>query len=253
LSGDVKGVVLLDVTPLSLGLETMGGVFTKLIERNTTIPTRKEEVFSTASDGQNAVSVNIFQGEREIASHNKKLGDFELSGIMPAPRGVPKIKVAFDIDANGILSVTAKDEGTNKEAKITVTGSSSLSKDEVERMVQEAVEFAEEDKKQKEKIERHNSADGLVYSVEKSMNDLGEKVTEEEKTVIGEKITALKEVMESEDEEAFTTALNELQAKAFELSQRIYEQSQENQPSTDENVVDAEIVEPEVVEDSPQG
>lgn len=253
LSGDVKGVVLLDVTPLSLGLETMGGVFTKLIDRNTTIPTRKEEVFSTAADGQTAVSVNIFQGEREIAQHNKKLGDFELSGIMPAPRGVPKIKVAFDIDANGILSVTAKDEGTNKEAKITVTGSSNLSKDEVERMVQEAAEYAEEDKKQKQKIERHNSADGLIYSVEKSMNDLGEKVTEEEKTAITEKITALKDVMESEDEEVFNTALNELQTKAFELSQRIYEQSQENQPPTDENIVDAEVVEPEVVEESPQG
>ena len=172
---------------------------------------------------------------------------------MPAPRGVPKIKVAFDIDANGILSVTAKDEGTNKEAKITVTGSSNLSKDEVERMVQEAAEYAEEDKKQKQKIERHNSADGLIYSVEKSMNDLGEKVTEEEKTAITEKITALKDVMESEDEEVFNTALNELQTKAFELSQRIYEQSQENQPPTDENIVDAEVVEPEVVEESPQG
>ena len=242
LGGEVKDVVLLDVTPLSLGIETMGGVMTKLIERNTTIPTRKEEVFSTAADSQTSVHVKVCQGEREIAAHNKQLGDFELSGLPPAPRGVPKIKVTFDIDANGILSVSAKDEGTGKEQKITVTGSSNLDKSDVERMVKEAAMYAEEDKKQREKVEKRNSADSLIYNVEKSMKDLEDKVEESEKTDIEEKIKALRDVIDGEDTEAFDKAFGELQNTAFSLSQRIYEQSQ--QPETTENeVVDAEVVE----------
>lgn len=242
LGGEVKDVVLLDVTPLSLGIETMGGVMTKLIERNTTIPTRKEEVFSTAADAQTSVHVKVCQGEREIAAHNKQLGDFELSGLPPAPRGVPKIKVTFDIDANGILSVSAKDEGTGKEQKITVTGSSNLDKSDVERMVKEAAMYAEEDKKQREKVEKRNSADSLIYNVEKSMKDLEDKVEESEKTEIEEKIKALRDVIDGEDTEAFDKAYGELQTTAFSLSQRIYEQNQQPQ-TTEDDVVDAEVVE----------
>ena len=243
LGGEVKDVVLLDVTPLSLGIETMGGVMTKLIERNTTIPTRKEETFSTASDGQTTVHVKVCQGEREIASHNKQLGDFELLGLPPAPRGVPKIKVTFDIDANGILSVSAKDEGTGKEQKITVTGSSNLDKSDVERMVKEAAMYAEEDKKHREKVEKRNSADSLIYNVEKSMNDLEDKVEETEKAEIEEKIKALREVLDSEDTEAFDQAFQDLQSTAFSLSQKIYEQAQQAETTTENEVVDAEIVE----------
>ena len=243
LGGEVKDVVLLDVTPLSLGIETMGGVMTKLIERNTTIPTRKEETFSTASDGQTTVHVKVCQGEREIASHNKQLGDFELLGLPPAPRGVPKIKVTFDIDANGILSVSAKDEGTGKEQKITVTGSSNLDKSDVERMVKEAAMYAEEDKKHREKVEKRTSADSLIYNVEKSMNDLEDKVEETEKAEIEEKIKALREVLDSEDTEAFDQAFQDLQSTAFSLSQKIYEQAQQAETTTENEVVDAEIVE----------
>jgi len=243
LGGEVKDVVLLDVTPLSLGIETMGGVMTKLIERNTTIPARKEETFSTGADGQTTVYVKVCQGEREIASHNKQLGDFELSGLPPAPRGVPKIKVTFDIDANGILSVSAKDEGTGKEQKITVTGSSNLDKSDVERMVQEAAMYAEEDKKQREKVEKRNSADSLIYNVEKSMNDLEDKVEETEKAEIEEKIKALREVIDGEDTEAFDNAFQDLQSTAFSLSQKIYEQTQQTETTTEDDVVDAEVVE----------
>ena len=243
LGGEVKDVVLLDVTPLSLGIETLGGVMSKLIERNPTIPTRKEETFSTASDGQTTVHVKVCQGEREIASHNKQLGDFELLGLPPAPRGVPKIKVTFDIDANGILSVSAKDEGTGKEQKITVTGSSNLDKSDVERMVKEAAMYAEEDKKHREKVEKRNSADSLIYNVEKSMNDLEDKVEETEKAEIEEKIKALREVLDSEDTEAFDQAFQDLQSTAFSLSQKIYEQAQQAETTTENEVVDAEIVE----------
>ena len=242
LAGEVKDVLLLDVTPLSLGIETMGGVMTKLIERNTTIPTRKEEVFSTASDGQTSVHVKVCQGEREIAMHNKLLGDFELSGIPTAPRGVPKIKVTFDIDTNGILSVSAKDEGTGKEQKITVTGSSNLSKDDIDRMVKEAAQFADEDKKQREKVEKRNSADNLIYNVEKSLNDLGDKVEESEKEEINSKISDLRAVLDSDDTEAFDNAYQELQSKAFALSQKIYEQSQSATSESADEVIDAEVV-----------
>lgn len=242
LAGEVKDILLLDVTPLSLGIETMGGVMTKLIERNTTIPTKKEETFSTAADGQTSVHVKVCQGEREIAAHNKQLGDFELAGLPPAPRGVPKIKVTFDIDANGILSVSAKDEGTGKEQKITVTGSSNLSKDDVERMVKEAAAHAEEDKKQREKVEKKNSADNLIYNVEKSLNDLGEKVEESEKNEIQTKIETLRNIMNSDDSEEFENAFQDLQSSAFALSQKIYDQQNQNTTDTD-NVVDAEVVE----------
>lgn len=241
LSGDVKDVVLLDVTPLSLGLETMGGVMTKLIERNTTIPCRKEETFSTAADNQPSVHVKVYQGEREIAAHNKGLGDFELAGIPPAPRGVPKIKVTFDIDANGILSVTAKDEGTNKEAKITVTGSSNLSKEDVERMVQEAAANAEEDKQKRERIEKRNQADSLIYNIEKTLVDLGDKAEESDKTNVEEKTKAMRELLDTEDAEAFDKAFEELQSAMFALSQKLY-QSQQETESTGDEVIDAEVV-----------
>jgi molecular chaperone DnaK len=242
LAGEVKDVLLLDVTPLSLGIETMGGVMTKLIERNTTIPTRKEEVFSTASDGQSSVHVKVCQGEREIASHNKQLGDFELSGIPAAPRGVPKIKVTFDIDANGILSVSAKDEGTGKEQKITVTGSSSLDKSDIDRMVKEAATYAEEDKQQREKIEKRNSADSLIYNVEKTISDMGDKITEEEKDEVKQKIETLRGLLNSTEDEDFDKAFQELQESAFAMSQKLYEQSQPTEAETTDEVVDAEVV-----------
>jgi len=242
LAGEVKDVLLLDVTPLSLGIETMGGVMTKLIERNTTIPTRKEEVFSTASDGQSSVHVKVCQGEREIASHNKQLGDFELSGIPAAPRGVPKIKVTFDIDANGILSVSAKDEGTGKEQKITVTGSSSLDKSDIDRMVKEAATYAEEDKQQREKIEKRNSADSLIYNVEKTISDMGDKITEEEKDEVKQKIETLRGLLNSTEDEDFDKAFQDLQESAFAMSQKLYEQSQPTEAETTDEVVDAEVV-----------
>ena len=245
LAGDVKGVLLLDVTPLSLGIETMGGIMTKLIERNTTIPCKKEEVFSTAADNQPSVHIKICQGEREIATQNKALGDFELAGIPPAPRGVPKIKVVFDIDANGILSVTAIDQGTNKEAKITVTGSSNLSDDEIERMVQEAAANAEEDKKQKEKIEKRNNADNLVYNTEKTVKDLGDKIDETEKTSIEEKITALREALNNEDTETLDKAYEDLQQASFALAQKLYQSQQAEESPTansSDEIIDAEVV-----------
>ena len=242
LAGEVKDVLLLDVTPLSLGIETMGGVMTKLIERNTTIPTKKEEVFSTAADGQTSVHVKVCQGEREIASHNKQLGDFELSGIPAAPRGVPKIKVTFDIDANGILSVSAKDEGTGKEQKITVTGSSNLDKTDIERMVKEAAAHAEEDKQQREKIEKRNSADSLIYNVEKTISDMGDKITEEEKDTVKQKIETLRGLLNSTEDEEFDKAFQDLQESAFSMSQKLYEQSQAAATETDEEVIDAEVV-----------
>ena len=242
LAGEVKDVLLLDVTPLSLGIETMGGVMTKLIERNTTIPTKKEEVFSTAADGQTSVHVKVCQGEREIASHNKQLGDFELSGIPAAPRGVPKIKVTFDIDANGILSVSAKDEGTGKEQKITVTGSSNLDKTDIERMVKEAAAHAEEDKQQREKIEKRNSADSLIYNVEKTISDMGDKITEEEKDTVKQKFETLRALLNSTEDEEFDKAFQDLQESAFSMSQKLYEQSQAAATETDGEVIDAEVV-----------
>jgi molecular chaperone DnaK len=245
LAGDVKGVLLLDVTPLSLGIETMGGIMTKLIERNTTIPCKKDEIFSTAADNQPSVQIKICQGERELASQNKLLGDFELAGIPPAPRGIPKIKVVFDIDANGILSVTAIDQGTNKEAKITVTGSSNLSKEEIERMVQEAAANAESDKKQKERIEKRNSADNLIYNTEKTVKDLGDNIDESEKDEINSKIKAMREALDNEESETFDAVYDDLQQAAFGLAQKLYQNQQtetsQSESSSDE-VIDAEVV-----------
>jgi len=255
LGGEVKDVVLLDVTPLSLGIETLGGVMTKLIDRNTTIPTRKEEVFSTAADGQTSVHVKVCQGEREIASHNKMLGDFELSGLPPAPRGVPKIKVTFDIDANGILSVSARDEGTGKEQKITVTGSSNLNKDEVDKMVKEAAAHADEDKKQRELAEKRNQGDQLIYSVERTIKDLGDKATEDEKTDINGKIGALRTALGNETLDGYDTAFGDLQTASFTLAERLYKQNEEaaaaggtpadaeqQASGADDDVIDAEVV-----------
>ena len=254
LGGEVKDVVLLDVTPLSLGIETLGGVMTKLIDRNTTIPTRKEEVFSTAADGQTSVHVKVCQGEREIASHNKMLGDFELSGLPPAPRGVPKIKVTFDIDANGILSVSARDEGTGKEQKITVTGSSNLNKDEVDKMVKEAAAHADEDKKQRELAEKRNQGDQLIYSVERTIKDLGDKATEDEKTDINGKIGALRTALGNETLDGYDTAFGDLQTASFTLAERLYKQNEEAAATgapadageqaggADDDVIDAEVV-----------
>ena len=223
LNKEVKGIVLLDVTPLSLGIETLGGVMTKQIDRNTTIPTKKSEVFSTAADGQTDVHVKVFQGERDIASHNKMLGDFQLSGIPAAPRGIPKIEVTFDIDANGIVKVSAKDLGSGKEQSITVTGSSTLSKSEVERMVREAAENADADRQFKEKAERHNKADQAIFSTERTLKDLGDKATEAEKSDIEGKIAELRAATETDDDNRITTAMNALQEATYALSTRLYQ------------------------------
>jgi chaperone protein DnaK len=256
LGGEVKDVVLLDVTPLSLGIETLGGVMTKLIERNTTIPTRKSETFSTAADGQTDVHVKVYQGEREMASANKLLGDFQLSGIPPAPRGVPQIEVTFDIDANGILSVSAKDKGTGKEQRITVTGSSNLNKDEVERMVKEAAANAEADRLAKEKIERRNKADQAIYTTERTLKDLGDKATAEEKSNVESKIAALRAALEADDAGRIESEMNALQEATFALSQRLYQEAQaasgpeagqnghqpgSNAASANDDVIDAEF------------
>ena len=225
LGGEVKDVVLLDVTPLSLGIETLGGVMTKLIDRNTTIPTRKSETFSTAADGQTDVHVKVYQGEREIAAANKMLGDFQLSGIPPSPRGVPQIEVTFNIDANGILSVTAKDRASGREQSITVTGSSNLNKADVERMVSEAAANAEADRKARSQAESRNKADQLIYSTERTIKDLGDKVTETEKNDIENKIAALRTAVGGDDTDKIENALNELQTASFGLSERLYKES----------------------------
>lgn len=225
LGGDVKGLLLLDVTPLSLGIETMGGICTKVIERNTTIPTKKSQVFSTAVDNQPGVEIHVLQGEREMSKDNKSLGMFKLDGIAPAPRGVPQIEVTFDIDANGIVHVSAKDLGTGKEQKITITSSTNMNKDEIEKAVKEAEQFAEEDKKKKEDIEVRNQADTMVYQTEKALKDLGEKVTEDEKKTVTEKIEALKEALKGTDLEDIKKKQEELQTKFYEISQKIYQEA----------------------------
>ena len=201
LSGEVKDVLLLDVTPLSLGIETLGGVFTRLIDRNTTIPTKKSQVFSTAEDSQNAVTIRVFQGEREIAAQNKLLGQFDLVGIPPAPRGVPQIEVTFDIDANGIVNVSAKDKGTGKEQQIRIQASGGLNEREIERMVKEAQEHAEEDRQRKEQIEARNHADSLIYSTEKSLKEHGDKLGKSDRSAIEQAIVDLRGVLDSADAE----------------------------------------------------
>ena len=226
LGGDVKDMILLDVTPLSLGIETLGGVFTKLIERNTTIPTKKSRPFSTAEDNQTAVSIHVLQGEREMASQNRTLGRFDLVGIPPAPRGVPQIEVTFDIDANGILHVSAKDNATNKEQKIRIESSSGLSEDEIERMVQDAEANADQDRKLKEKVEARNEADSLIYSTEKSLVDFGDKVTDEDRSAIEAAVASLKEVLDGDDAEEIKTRSEALKQAAYKLAEEAYKSAQ---------------------------
>ncbi len=233
LGGDVKGLLLLDVTPLSLGIETMGGVSTKIIERNTTIPTKKSQIFSTAADSQPSVEVNVLQGEREMAKDNKKLGTFHLDGIPAAPRGVPQIEVTFDIDANGIVNVSAKDLGTGKEQQITITASTNMSKEDVERAVKDAERYAEEDRKLKEKIDARNEADAMVYQTEKAVADLGDKLSEAERNGLNEKKDALKKALEGEDLDAIKQKQEELQKALYEVSSKVYQQTGAEQPTGD--------------------
>jgi molecular chaperone DnaK len=225
LTGDVTGLLLLDVTPLSLGIETAGGVCTKMIERNTTIPTKKSQVFSTFADNQTAVDVNVLQGEREFAKDNKQLGMFRLDGIAPAPRGIPQIEVTFDIDANGIVNVSAKDLGTGKEQHISITSSTNMSKDDIQKAVDEAARFADEDKKRKEEVDARNNADSLVFSCEKALTDFGDKVSESEKADIQTKIDALKAIKESGSIDEIKAKTDELQKAFYEVSQKVYQQA----------------------------
>ena len=239
LSGDVKGVLLLDVTPLSLGIETMGGIATKLIERNTTIPTRKSQVFSTAADRQTSVEIHVVQGEREMASDNTSLGKFILDGIPPAPRGVPQIEVTFDIDANGIINVTAKDKGTGKEQKITIASSNKLSKEEIESMVKQAEQFAEADKKKREEVELENQADQAIYSVRKSMDELGEKVSNEERTKVEAAISDLESARASKDSAKIKSGIEELFKAMEPISKKIYEEASKQQAAEGEQPNDS--------------
>ena len=257
LKGEVKDILLLDVTPLSLGIETKGGVMTKLIERNTTIPTRRSEVFTTADDGQAEVDVKVFQGEREMTYGNKLLGNFQLVGIPPAPRGVPQIEVTFDIDANGIVNVSAKDRGTGKEQSMTITGGTALPKDDIDRMVREAEQYAEEDRRRREAAEAKNRAEQLVYQTEKSLTDYGDKISDEDRSSVESALTNLKEKLAGDDTVAITSATEALQQASYKLAEAVYAQAQPgpgqaqagtttttDQGTTqgDGDVVDAEII-----------
>ncbi|MBE0476203.1 MAG: molecular chaperone DnaK [Coriobacteriia bacterium] len=261
LAGDVKDILLLDVTPLSLGVETLGGVMTKLIERNTTIPTRKSETFTTAADGQTSVEIHVLQGEREMAVDNKTLGKFHLMNIPSAPRGVPQIEVAFDIDANGIVNVSAKDLGTGQEQKITITGTTALSEDEIDRMVSDAESHADEDMRKKEAAEARNTADTLVYTTEKTLADLGEKVPEETRASVTDAIAKVKEAIEADDTDGIKSAVSELQQASYKLAEIVYAEAQAaggeggeaaeggaaegGEPAEEEEVAEYEVVDEE--------
>ncbi|GIH46226.1 molecular chaperone DnaK [Microbispora rosea] len=258
LKGEVKDVLLLDVTPLSLGIETKGGIFTKIIERNTTIPTKRSEVFTTAEDNQPSVQIQVYQGEREIAAYNKKLATFELTGIAPAPRGIPQIEVTFDIDANGIVNVSAKDLGTGKEQSMTITGGSALGKDDIERMMREAESYAEEDKRRRDEAEVRNNADSLAYQTEKFLRENDEKVPADVKTEVNDSLAELKKALEGTDIPAIRTAAEKLATVSQKMGSAIYAQSQAGaegapagadaegaQAKADEDVVEAEIVDDE--------
>ncbi|XOQ48018.1 MAG: molecular chaperone DnaK [Eubacteriales bacterium] len=239
LGGEVEGLLLLDVTPLSLGVETMGGVMTKIIERNTTIPTKKSQIFSTAADGQTQVEVNVLQGEREFARDNKQLGLFKLDGIAPAPRGVPQIEVTFDIDANGIVNVSAKDLGTGKEQKITITSSTNMSKEDIDKAVKEAEKYAAEDKKRREEVEQKNEAENLCYSVEKLIKDSGDKIDEADKTDLNAKVASLRESISSNNMSEIKSKSEELQKAMYAVSEKLYKTAAPQQPVQDQPTQDA--------------
>jgi molecular chaperone DnaK len=254
LAGEVKDILLLDVTPLSLGVETLGGVMTKMITRNTTIPTKKSEVYSTAVDGQTNVEIHVLQGEREMATDNKSLGTFRLDGIPPAPRGVPQIEVTFDIDANGILSVTAKDKGSGKEQSISITGASTLSDNEVDKMVKDAEANASVDKERRERIDLKNQAETLVYQAEKQLGELGDKVSAEAKAKVEEKRAKLNEALQKEDFDTLQPLFDELQKELYALGASVYQQAGADGASSEaaagasssgggDDVIDAEFTE----------